>query len=91
MLIEGPYDAFAHLETLYLGVLARRTRVATNTRRVVEAAAPRRSCFSPLVTITGCCKRGMVTLRMWPERLACRPMHKPRGGAAKEWELYRTR
>ena len=29
--IEGPYDAFAPLETLYLGVLARRTRVGTNT------------------------------------------------------------
>ena len=27
MLIEGPYDAFAHLETLYLGVIARRTKV----------------------------------------------------------------
>ena len=39
--IEGP-TSFAHLETLYLGVLARRTRVGTNTRRVVEAAAPRR-------------------------------------------------
>ena len=36
--ITGPYVAFAHLETLYLGVLARRTRIATNTRRVVEAA-----------------------------------------------------
>src|SRR5579864_8912302 len=38
MTIEGPYDAFAHLETLYLGTLARRTRICTNTRRVVEAA-----------------------------------------------------
>ncbi|HEX7335842.1 MAG TPA: hypothetical protein VF252_01440 [Gemmatimonadales bacterium] len=47
MLIEGPYDAFAHLETLYLGVLARRTRVATNTRRVVEAAAPKEVMFFP--------------------------------------------
>ncbi|HET7599128.1 MAG TPA: nicotinate phosphoribosyltransferase [Gemmatimonadales bacterium] len=47
MLIEGPYDAFAHLETLYLGVLARRTRVATNTRRVVEAAAPKQIMFFP--------------------------------------------
>jgi len=37
LLIEGPYDAFANLETVYLGVLARRTRVGTNTRRVVEA------------------------------------------------------
>src|SRR5687768_4340915 len=47
MLVEGPYDAFAHLETLYLGVLARRTRVATNTRRVVEAAAPKEIMFFP--------------------------------------------
>jgi nicotinate phosphoribosyltransferase len=47
LLIEGPYDAFAHLETLYLGVLARRTRVATNTRRVVEAAAPKDIMFFP--------------------------------------------
>jgi len=47
MLIEGPYDAIAHLETLYLGVLSRRTRVGTNTRRVVEAAAPREVMFFP--------------------------------------------
>jgi len=47
MTIEGPYDLFAHLETLYLGVLARRTRVGTNTRRVVEAAAPKQVMFFP--------------------------------------------
>jgi len=47
LLIEGPYDAFAHLETLYLGVLARRTRVGTNTRRVVEAAHPKEVMFFP--------------------------------------------
>lgn len=47
LLIEGPYDAFAHLETLYLGVLARRTKVGTNTRRVVEAAAPKEVMFFP--------------------------------------------
>jgi len=47
LLIEGPYDAFAHLETLYLGVLARRTRVGTNTRRVVEAARPKEVMFFP--------------------------------------------
>jgi nicotinate phosphoribosyltransferase len=47
MLIEGPYDVFANLETLYLGVLARRTRVGTNTRRVVEAAAPKDVMFFP--------------------------------------------
>jgi len=47
LLIEGPYDAFANLETLYLGVLARRTRVGTNTRRVVEAAKPKQVMFFP--------------------------------------------
>jgi len=47
LLIEGPYDAFAHLETLYLGVLARGTRIGTNTRRVVEAAAPKEVMFFP--------------------------------------------
>lgn len=45
--ITGPYDTFAHLETLYLGVLARRTRVGTNTRRVVEAARPKDVMFFP--------------------------------------------
>jgi nicotinate phosphoribosyltransferase len=47
MLIRGPYVAFAHLETVYLGVLARRTRVATNTRQVVEAAWPKPVMFFP--------------------------------------------
>ena len=45
--VEGPYDAFAHLETLYLGVLARRTRVGTNTRAVVEAARSKEIMFFP--------------------------------------------
>lgn len=47
MLIRGPYVAFAHLETVYLGVLGRRTRVATNTRMVVEAAWPKPVLFFP--------------------------------------------
>jgi len=45
--ISGPYAAFAHLETVYLGILARRTKVATNTRRVVEAAWPKPVLFFP--------------------------------------------
>ncbi|MCI0329552.1 MAG: quinolinate phosphoribosyl transferase [candidate division Zixibacteria bacterium] len=36
--IEGDLSYFAHLESVYLGVLARRTKVASNTRAVVEAA-----------------------------------------------------
>ena len=47
MFITGPYAAFVHLETLYLGVLSRRTKVATNTRRVVEAAWPKPVMFFP--------------------------------------------
>jgi nicotinate phosphoribosyltransferase len=36
--IEGDYTTFAHLETPYLGVLARRTLVTTNVVRVLRAA-----------------------------------------------------
>src|SRR5216110_2587822 len=47
MTIEGDYTLFAHLETVYLGVLARRTLVATNTRRVIEAASRKPIIFMP--------------------------------------------
>jgi nicotinate phosphoribosyltransferase len=47
MTIEGDYTLFAHLETLYLGVLARRTLVSTNVRRVVEAANGKPIIFMP--------------------------------------------
>jgi nicotinate phosphoribosyltransferase len=36
--LTGPYRLVAHLESVYLGVLARRTLVASNVRRVVDAA-----------------------------------------------------
>jgi nicotinate phosphoribosyltransferase len=45
--IEGDYTLFAHLETVYLGVLARRTLVSTNVKRVVDAAAPKDILFFP--------------------------------------------
>jgi nicotinate phosphoribosyltransferase len=38
MTISGEYELFAHLETCYLGVLSRRTRIATNAREIVDAA-----------------------------------------------------
>jgi nicotinate phosphoribosyltransferase len=38
MTIEGDYTLFAHLETPYLGVLSRRTLIATNVTRVLRAA-----------------------------------------------------
>lgn len=39
MHITGPYVYFAHLESLYLGILARQTKIATNTQQVVTAAS----------------------------------------------------
>lgn len=45
--IEGDYSLFAHLETLYLGVLARRTRIATNAREIVDAANGKDVLFFP--------------------------------------------
>jgi nicotinate phosphoribosyltransferase len=45
--IEGDYALFAHLETVYLGVLSRRTLVSTNVRRVVQAAAGKSILFFP--------------------------------------------
>jgi nicotinate phosphoribosyltransferase len=47
MTIEGDYTLFAHLETDYLGVLARRTKVATNTSAVVAAASGKNVLFFP--------------------------------------------
>ena len=41
LLVEGDYAAFAHLETLIVGTVARRTRVCTNVRQLVDAARPK--------------------------------------------------
>jgi len=47
MTIEGDYTQFAHLETVYLGVLARRTLISTNTERVLRAANGKPIIFMP--------------------------------------------
>jgi nicotinate phosphoribosyltransferase len=47
MTIEGDYTLFAHLETCYLGVLARRTLISTNVRRVVQAARGKPILYFP--------------------------------------------
>jgi len=47
MTIEGDYTHFCHLETVYLGSLARRSLVATNVREVVEAAAGKPIMYFP--------------------------------------------
>lgn len=45
MHITGPYLYFAHLESLYLGILARATIVATNTKNTVFAAGKKPVLF----------------------------------------------
>jgi nicotinate phosphoribosyltransferase len=45
MHIKGPYAYFAHLESLYLGILARQTKIATNTKKVVAAANEKQVIF----------------------------------------------
>ena len=47
MTIEGDYSLFAHLETVYLGTLARRTLVMSNVREVVEAARGKPILYFP--------------------------------------------
>jgi nicotinate phosphoribosyltransferase len=47
MTIEGDYSLFAHLETVYLGALARRTLVMRNVRAVVDAARGKDILFFP--------------------------------------------
>ncbi len=47
MTIEGDYGLFAHLETVYLGTLARRSLITTNVRNVVEAAGGKPIIYFP--------------------------------------------
>jgi nicotinate phosphoribosyltransferase len=47
MTIEGDYSLFAHLETVYLGCLARRTLVMRNVHEVVEAAGGKPILYFP--------------------------------------------
>ncbi len=47
MTIEGDYSLFAHLETVYLGSLARRSLVMRNVSEVVEAARGKQIFYFP--------------------------------------------
>jgi nicotinate phosphoribosyltransferase len=47
MTIEGDYALFAHLETVYLGSLARRSLIMRNVREVVEAARGKEIFYFP--------------------------------------------
>lgn len=45
--IKGPYHLFAHLETVYLGVMARRSLVMRNAKAVCDAANGKPIIFMP--------------------------------------------
>ena len=45
--IEGDYTLFAHLETVYLGVLARRSLIMRNVAEVVQAAGGKQIFYFP--------------------------------------------
>jgi nicotinate phosphoribosyltransferase len=47
MTIDGDYSLFAHLETVYLGCLARRTLIMRNVRAVVDAARGKPIIYFP--------------------------------------------
>src|ERR1700744_1080776 len=47
MTIEGDYSLFVHLETVYLGSLARRSLIIRNVREVVEAARGKEIFYFP--------------------------------------------
>ena len=47
MHITGDYASFCHLETIYLGIIARRTSVATAVKKVVQAACGKQVLFFP--------------------------------------------
>jgi nicotinate phosphoribosyltransferase len=47
MTIEGDYTVFAHLETVYLGCLARRSLIMRNVAEVVEAARGKQIFYFP--------------------------------------------
>jgi nicotinate phosphoribosyltransferase len=47
MTIEGDYSLFAHLETVYLGSLARRSLIMRNVAEVVEAARGKQIFYFP--------------------------------------------
>ena len=94
--IEGDYTTFAHLETVYLGTLARRTLITTNVVRVLEAANGKPIIFMPARhdhhrVQTGDGYAAYVAGQVSGRRSASRPTSRRRGGAAPASAPSRTR
>ena len=88
MTIEGDYTTFAHLETVYLGVLARRTLITTNTVNVLRAANGKPVIFMPAGIDDDRVQTGdgdaayVAGQVVGAEISASRPTSRPPGGAA---------
>ena len=64
--IEGDYALFAHLETVYLGCLARRTLIMRNVARSSRRPTASRSGTSRRATTTGSCRPATAGRRTSP-------------------------
>ena len=91
MTIEGDYALFAHLETVYLGCLARRTLIMRNVREVVEAAARQADPLLPRPPrpLARADRRRLGRARR-RARSASPPTRRRRGGAAAASAPSRT-
>ncbi len=85
MHISGDYSLFAHLETVYLGCMARRSLVMRNVAAVVEAARGKPVWFFPARHDHWLVQTATAGPRMSRGRSACRPMRRRRGGAGAAW------
>ena len=79
--IEGDYSLFAHLETVYLGSLARRSLIMRNVEEVVEAAGGKQIFYFPARHDHWLVQTGDGWARTWRARSASRPTRRRRGGA----------
>ena len=81
MTIEGDYGLFAHLETVYLGSLARRSLIMHNVSEVVEAANGKEIFYFPARHDHWLVQTGDGWAPTSPGRSAYRPTPRPHGGA----------
>ena len=68
MTIEGDYTLFAHLETVYLGVLTRRTLITTKLRGWSRPPTASRSSSCPRGTTITACRPATATRPTSPAR-----------------------
>ena len=90
MTIEGDYSLFAHLETVYLGCLARRSLVMRNVSEVVAAARGKQIFYFPARHDHWLCRPATAGARTSPARSASPPTPRRRGGAAAGSAPFRT-